>query len=95
MIRIETEKLISLSDACELLPRRRRGRKPCFSTLWRWAMEGISGVRMETLRVGGTLCTSHEALQRFFQRLSELGEQQSASGTEGRTSGGGNDDAND
>ena len=73
MIDLTTEQLISLKDACQLLPRRRRGRKPCFSTPWRWALHGARGVRLETLRVGGTLCTSREALQRFFDRLSEDG----------------------
>ena len=38
-----------------------------------WARNGIRGVRIETIRVGGTLCTSLEALQRFFDRLSATG----------------------
>ena len=71
MIDLTTEELISLKDACQLLPRRRRGRKPSFSTIWRWALHGARGVKLETLRVGGTLCTSREALQRFFDKLSE------------------------
>jgi hypothetical protein len=29
-------------------------------------------VRLESIRVGGTLCTSREALERFFARLAEL-----------------------
>lgn len=71
MIDINAEELISLKDVCQLLPRRRRGRKPSFSTVWRWALHGVRGVKLETLRVGSTLCTSREALQRFFDRLSE------------------------
>jgi hypothetical protein len=29
----------------------------------------VRGIRLEVIRVGGTLCTSVEALQRFFERL--------------------------
>jgi hypothetical protein len=32
---------------------------------------GLWGVRLETIRVGGTLCTSRQALERFFARLAE------------------------
>jgi hypothetical protein len=37
--------------------------------LYRWAKRGLRGVKLETIRVGGTLCTSLEALQRFCERL--------------------------
>jgi hypothetical protein len=64
------EELISLTKAAEVLPHRRRGRKPHVSTLFRWATGGCRGVVLETLQVGGTRCTSREALQRFFEALS-------------------------
>lgn len=41
------------------------------SGLYRWAKHGLHGVRLETIQVGGTLCTSREALERFFARLAE------------------------
>lgn len=67
-----TEKLITLAQAAKLawLPRL-RGRlgRLHASTLWRWALKGIGGIKLETLKVGGTLCTSEAALQRFFDRL--------------------------
>ncbi len=69
------EELLSLRDACQILPKRRRGRKPHFSTLWRWATRGLRGVRLETLRCGGTLVTSREAIQRFFEQLSAMDDQ--------------------
>ena len=53
------------------LPRRRHGRKIDKSTLFRWVQHGLRGIRLEALRVGGTLCTSEAALKRFFARLSE------------------------
>jgi len=40
------------------------------STIYRWAQRGIRGVKLETLRLGGGLVTSVEALQRFAERLS-------------------------
>ena len=74
MIDLKSEQLLTLKDVCDILPRRRRGRKPAFSTVWRWALHGIHGVRLETLKCGGTLCTSKEAVQRFFEQLSALDE---------------------
>ena len=72
MIDIAHEQLFSLTEAvrCLPLPRRRKGARPHVSTLYRWAQRGCRGVRLETIRCGGTLCTSVEALQRFFDRLS-------------------------
>ena len=65
------ETILSLADAASELPRRRRGRKPHVSTLYRWMTSGCRGVVLEFIQVGGTRCTSREALQRFFERLSE------------------------
>lgn len=70
-INIRDEDVLTLAEAAKSksLPRRRRRRKPHASTLYRWARHGLRGVRLEVIRVGGTLCTSTEALQRFFDRL--------------------------
>jgi hypothetical protein len=35
-----------------------RGRKLAFSTLFRWCTPGLHGVRLESIRIGGVLCTS-------------------------------------
>ena len=70
MIDSASETLISLADAAEDLPRRRRGRKTHVSTLFRWTTTGCWGVVLESLQCGGTRCTSRQALQRFFERLS-------------------------
>ena len=63
------EHVLSLTDASKRLPHRRSGRRPHVATLYRWASEGLRGVRLETMQVGGTTCTSIEALQRFFAEL--------------------------
>lgn len=69
-IDISTERTLSLLAATAMIPSRRRGRKPAVSTLYRWALSGVRGVRLETIQVGGTRCTSVEAMQRFFDTLS-------------------------
>jgi hypothetical protein len=66
-----TENLITLRQAADLLPRRRGGKRPHFSTLWRWALRGIRGIRLETISVGDTLCTTREALEEFIRRVTE------------------------
>lgn len=65
-IDLVAETTIPLKEAANVLPRR-NGKKINFSTLWRWAFRGIRGTRLEVLRIGGTLYTSTEALQRFAE----------------------------
>lgn len=74
MIDLATETVVTLTDAPRHLPSRRRGRKPHSSTLWRWAKYGVKGadgavIKLETIRVGGSTCTSVEGLQRFCEAL--------------------------
>jgi hypothetical protein len=69
MIDISIEEAISLTEAAKRLPCRRRGVRPNVATLYRWAQAGCRGIRLETLCVGATRCTSMEALQRFFDAL--------------------------
>ncbi|HAN99525.1 MAG TPA: hypothetical protein DCQ98_19815 [Planctomycetaceae bacterium] len=68
-IRIETEQLVSLSEAAKLLPKRRNGKRPHISCLYRWTTVGLQGVVLESIQIGGTRCTRIEALSRFFTRL--------------------------
>src|SRR4051794_15987195 len=71
MIDATMEHLLTLPQAAQTLPRRRAGRKVAASTIWRWARHGVRGVRLEFLQVGGVMMTSAEALQRFYERLTE------------------------
>ena len=66
------EQIVSLTNATKLLPARRGNRPAHVSCMFRWAKHGLRGVKLETLRVGGTICTSKQALERFFSRLAEL-----------------------
>ena len=79
MIDISTEQVVSLTEATTHLPRRRAGKKPNVATLYRWAQNGVRGIRLESLMVGGTRCTSLEALQRFFDALTAQAERQTLS----------------
>lgn len=69
MIDTLIEEVAPLEQAVAWVPRRRRGRTAHLSTLYRWSKAGCRGVRLETIQVGGSLCTSREALQRFFEAL--------------------------
>jgi len=46
------------------------------STIWRWHSKGIAGVRLETVCLGGTRYTSSEALQRFFDAVTQARDEQ-------------------
>ena len=78
MIDSASETLITLIQAADELPRRRRGPKTHISTLFRWSTAGCRGVVLETIQVGRTRCTSREALQRFFERLSQVAQIEAA-----------------
>ncbi len=76
MIDISTETVISPADATKHLPRRRAGKKPNIATIYRWMQIGVRGIRLESIMIGGTRCTSLEALQRFFDTLTAQAEGQ-------------------
>jgi hypothetical protein len=69
MIDHQNESVFPMSEAPTKLPRRRGGKKVNVATLYRWSTRGIRGVVLETIQIGGTRCTSAQALQRFFERL--------------------------
>lgn len=69
MIDPNVETILSLSGAAKDLPARRGGKRPHVSCLYRWTTAGCRGVVLESIQIGGTRCTSREALGRFFRRL--------------------------
>jgi hypothetical protein len=71
MIDPNTETVIALSQVGKHLPRRRAGKRPHVSCIYRWTTAGCRGVILESIQVGGTRCTSKEALARFFRRLTQ------------------------
>jgi hypothetical protein len=76
-IDISREDILSMTQATRCVPPL-RGRQVAVSTLFRWSTAGLNGVRLETIQIGGTRCTSVQALQRFFDRLSGEGATEQA-----------------
>ncbi len=70
MIDVFLEDMLPLRIAATKVPK--VGKKPTHtSTLFRWSTAGIRGVVLETMMIGGTRCTSMEALSRFFNGVTE------------------------
>ena len=61
----EEEAPITLSQAAELCPV-----SVNVSTVWRWCVSGVGGVRLEHVRMGRRMLTSEDALRRFMDVLS-------------------------
>ena len=55
---------IVLKDVAGHLPRR-GGKKINYSTIWRWATHGCTGIVLETTLIGHCRYTSRQALRRF------------------------------
>ena len=67
MIDFQNERLLTLKQAANMLPP--FGGRPVHpSTLWRWCSKGLNSVKLEFVKVGGRMCTSEEALNRFLNR---------------------------
>lgn len=64
MVDTQTETVITFTDAAHVIPGR-----PHVSQVYRWAQRGLQGVKLEWIQIGGTRCTSLQALQRFFVAL--------------------------
>ena len=68
MIDSTIEKLLTPDELVGCLPH--RGGKPRHpASLYRWMDEGLRGIRLEFIQIGGAKYSSREALQRFFDAL--------------------------
>ncbi len=70
VIDVIDETMSAVRDVPRHLPARRNGKRVHVSAVYRWSFRGLRGVVLETIRFGGTLYTSEEALQRFAESLS-------------------------
>jgi len=61
-IDLATENLKTLSEAARTLP----GGPVHVSTVHRWRLKGVRGIRLETILRGGVRFTTDEAINRFF-----------------------------
>lgn len=73
-IDVFTEEVVSINEAAKRLPKLRAGKPIGLATIYRWINSGRRSkngdrVRLESIKIGGAVCTSTEALQRFFDRL--------------------------
>jgi hypothetical protein len=74
MIDLSKEQPLRIPELAKLAGRGRGGRPINFSTIWRWILKGCRAhdgtlVQLEAIKVGGHLCSSVEAFQRFCERL--------------------------
>lgn len=60
--------LLSLSDLARILPTA-NGKPIPASSLWRWAVYGVRGVRLEHQLIGGRYYSSPAALAKFSDEL--------------------------
>ena len=70
MVDLTSEEIVTLREVVRILPRQPNGKALHISTLYRWCSRGLRGVQLESLRLGGRVVTSIEALQRFAERCS-------------------------
>jgi hypothetical protein len=68
-IDIVNEKLISPTEYTKMRPSGRNGRPMSLATVYRHMFQGVKGIRLEHVKIGGNTYTSVEAVQRFVERL--------------------------
>ena len=64
VIDLQREEPLSLAQAGKILGR-------SHATAYRYSVEGVRGVRLETVRLGKARLTSVSAIQRFLDRLAD------------------------
>lgn len=70
MIDPQIESPLTLARARGLPALCRDGRRPAIQTMFRWTTRGCRGVILESIQVGGSRCTTVEAVMRFIAALS-------------------------
>lgn len=79
-IDVASESVQTFAEAARYVGKLKGTKRIAFQTLFRWATKGCSGVVLETVCVGGSRCTSKEALQRFFEGVTRARANATASG---------------
>lgn len=67
--RVLSEDVITLQDARRELEGI-LGRRPDKTTLYRWCLRGVGGVRLEHVRLGNRILTSKQSITRFIEARS-------------------------
>jgi hypothetical protein len=79
VINLLTEHVLSLAEACRVVPPARGGKSCHISTLLRWITHGVSApsgerVRLRASRLGSRWLTSREAIAEFMEALTPCQE---------------------
>jgi hypothetical protein len=69
-INIHAESVVTFHDLVKRILPANGGKRVHIGTPHRWRTQGLRGVRLEAIKVGGRWCTSLQALERFFDVLS-------------------------
>ena len=70
MIDTFKQTIISIDDAAKHVGKI-SGKKRNRSVILRWINRGVSGVKLDAIRIGGEIFTSHEAVNDFVNRSRE------------------------
>jgi len=62
-IDLSTETVFPVTEAPKHIPGR-----PSQASVWRWVLNGVGGVKLESILIGGKRFTSAESIQRFCDR---------------------------
>lgn len=67
--KVLSEDVLTTKEACEEF-RPMFGKPIDRTTLYRWALRGIQGTRLEYTKIGGRIVTSRQAIARFLETRS-------------------------
>lgn len=68
-----TEQILTLNEARRLpFLKGRFGNRISLRTLHRWRSRGVGGIRLDSMKCGGTVVTSVEAVHRFLAQLNAI-----------------------
>ena len=67
--RILSENVLTLKDAASEIGNL-IGRRPDKTTIYRWCLRGVGGVKLESVRLGNRILTSRQAITRFIEARS-------------------------
>ncbi len=68
--RILSEGFVTLADAAKRIGRDSR-KTPDKTTLYRWCLRGVGGIKLEHVRIGNRILVSRQSLTRFIEARTE------------------------
>lgn len=71
MVKVILSESYPLQEAAKRIPPSASGKPVSPATLIRWALYGVRGIKLPTLKVGSHRYTSDKALQAFFEAIAD------------------------